>query len=149
MKQRNLWAMLPLMVVTFGIYWIVWFVKTRGEMGRLGGKIPTAWLLLVPFVNYYLLYKYYRAAEFVTGRVKAKTCFAWHLFAGAIGLVVSFDAIGRLIFNLVDKQPLPDQSALISLLDLAGGMIVIGLSIYLQSAYNQTPTPRPPLESKQ
>ncbi len=118
-------------------------------MVRLGGKIPTAWLLLVPFVNYYLLYKYYRAAEFVTGRIEARTCFAWHLFAGVTGLVVSLDTVGRLIVNLVDKQPLPDQSLLIGLLSLVGGMIVIGLGIYLQSTYNQTPTTRPLIKSKQ
>jgi hypothetical protein len=42
MKQRNVAAVLFLSIITFGIYTIVWFVKTKNEMNKLGAQIPTA-----------------------------------------------------------------------------------------------------------
>lgn len=58
MKRRSPATPLLLCIITFGIYGIVWFVKTKGEMNQSGESIPTAWLLIVPFVNIYWLWKY-------------------------------------------------------------------------------------------
>lgn len=44
-------AVLLLPLITFGIYQIVWYVKTKNEMNQLGATIPTAWLVIVPIVN--------------------------------------------------------------------------------------------------
>ena len=58
-KKRNPWAVALLSLVTLGIYGIVWYVKTKGELVERGGEVPTAWLIIVPFANIYWLYKYY------------------------------------------------------------------------------------------
>ena len=51
MKKRNPIAVLLLPFITFGIYAIVWMVKTKGEMVAKGAEIPTAWLIIIPLVN--------------------------------------------------------------------------------------------------
>ncbi len=53
MKNRSPIAVFLLPMFTFGIYGLVWLVKTKNEMNSLGAKIPTAWLLIIPFVNLY------------------------------------------------------------------------------------------------
>jgi len=68
MKRRNPFAVLLFSIITLGIYSIVWLVKTKGEMIRSGAKIPTAWLLIVPFVNIYWLWRYSVGVEMVTRR---------------------------------------------------------------------------------
>ena len=40
-------------IITFGIYSIYWAVKTKNEINSLGADIPTAWLLIIPFGNFY------------------------------------------------------------------------------------------------
>jgi hypothetical protein len=51
MKRRSVAAVLILSIVTFGIYAIVWAVKTKEEMNALGAQIPTAWLLIIPLIT--------------------------------------------------------------------------------------------------
>jgi hypothetical protein len=51
MKNRNVVAVVLLPFVTFGIYSIYWEVVTKNELNAQGAQIPTAWLLIVPFVN--------------------------------------------------------------------------------------------------
>ena len=67
MKQRNLAFVYFMPMITLGVYAIVWWVKTKNEMVRLGASVPTAWLLIVPVAGLYWLYTYYRAAEKITG----------------------------------------------------------------------------------
>lgn len=57
-KKRNPSAVVILSIITLGIYLIYWFVKTKEEMNSLGADIPTAWLIIIPIANLYLLYKY-------------------------------------------------------------------------------------------
>lgn len=54
-------AIIIFSIITFGIYALVWTVKTKNELNSLGGQIPTAWLLIVPFANLYFAYKYAEA----------------------------------------------------------------------------------------
>jgi hypothetical protein len=67
MKHRNPIAVLLLPIVTLGIYGIVWFVKTKNEMKRLGADIPTAWLIIIPIVNIWWLWKYCEGVGQITG----------------------------------------------------------------------------------
>ena len=53
MKNRNPILVILLALITFGIYSLVWFVKTKNEMNTKGATIPTAWLIIIPLVNYY------------------------------------------------------------------------------------------------
>ncbi len=57
-KKRNIVAVYLLMIFTFGIYAIVWLVKTKEEINSLGGSIPTAWLIIVPIANIYWVWRY-------------------------------------------------------------------------------------------
>lgn len=70
-------AIIIFSVITFGIYALVWVVKTKTEINSLGGKIPTAWLLIIPFVNLYFIYKY--AEEFSKFVKKDNNAILWFL----------------------------------------------------------------------
>ncbi len=52
MKNRVLWKMFLLEIVTFGIYRLYFLIKTRNEMVRLNPniKIKSPWFLLVPII---------------------------------------------------------------------------------------------------
>ncbi|GGE95726.1 DUF4234 domain-containing protein [Mycetocola zhadangensis] len=56
MKQRSAAAVFFLPLITFGIYWIVWLAKTRGEVNGQGTSVPTTWLFIVPFVSIWWLW---------------------------------------------------------------------------------------------
>jgi len=89
MKNRNPLAALLLSIVTFGIYGIVWQVKTKGEMNKLGANIPTAWLLIVPLVNLYWLWTYSKGVEKVTnGAYSGAVAFLLLFFLGIIGMAI-------------------------------------------------------------
>jgi len=67
MKKRSPIAVFLLGIVTFGIYSWYWAVKTKGEMNKLGEKVPTAWFWLIPLVgSIYWWWKYSEAVEHVT-----------------------------------------------------------------------------------
>lgn len=68
MKKRNIAAVVLLPFVTLGIYTIYWFVSTKGELNEKGANIPTAWLLIVPFVSIWWMWKYFEGAEQVTSK---------------------------------------------------------------------------------
>lgn len=87
MQRRSPAAVLLLPFITFGIYAIVWFAKTRGEMSRLGIDVPTTWLYIVPFVNIWWLWKFGAGAARVTGGSSGAN-FALLLFLGVIGQAI-------------------------------------------------------------
>src|SRR5581483_10513180 len=57
-KHRSPVAVIIFSIITFGIYTIVWTVKTKNKIKSLGAQIPTAWLIIIPFANLYFWYKY-------------------------------------------------------------------------------------------
>ncbi len=89
MKKRSPLAVLFLPIITFGIYGLVWYVSTKEEMKVLGASIPTAWLLIIPFANFYWLWVYSEGVETVT---KKKTghleSFLLLFFLGVIGMAI-------------------------------------------------------------
>lgn len=50
MKQRNIWGILLLNVVTFGIYELFWTKSTRDELVAKGQDVPRFILLFAPFL---------------------------------------------------------------------------------------------------
>ena len=66
MKTRNPALVIIFSIVTLGIYALYWFVKTKRKMNSIGVSIPTAWLIIIPFVNIYWLWKYCDGVEVVT-----------------------------------------------------------------------------------
>lgn len=75
--------------LTCGIYAIVWVVKTKDEMVSKGATIPTAWLLLVPFVNFYWYWLYSVGVEKVTnGKLSGAVTFLLLILLGPIGMAI-------------------------------------------------------------
>lgn len=70
MKNRSPVIVLLLSIVTLGIYALVWHVQTKNEMNeQYNAGIPTAWILLVPFVGgLYWMWKWSEGAEKATGQ---------------------------------------------------------------------------------
>jgi Domain of unknown function (DUF4234) len=89
MKPRSVAAPLLLPLITFGIYGLVWQVKTKTEMNQAGQKVPTAWWLIVPFANIWWLWAYSVAAENFTNKGISKAAAFWlQLLLGVIGYAV-------------------------------------------------------------
>ena len=110
MKNRSIWAVLLLPFVTFGIYIIYWFVSTKGELNRKGAEIPTAWLLIVPLVNIWWLWKYYEGAEKVTdSKVSGVLMFVLDLFVTTlVPMAICQDAYNNL--DLASEPASPTKS---------------------------------------
>ncbi|MCB1189093.1 MAG: DUF4234 domain-containing protein [Leptospiraceae bacterium] len=89
MENRNPIVVFLLTCITCGIYAIVWCVKTKEEMNAKGAEIPTAWLLILPFINFYWYWKYSEGVEKVTkSEVSAAIVFVLLLLLGPIGMAV-------------------------------------------------------------
>ena len=100
MKTRNPIAVLFLPFFTFGIYGLVWSVKTKNEMNRLGANIPTAWLLIVPLANIYWFWVYGTGVALVTkGAHSALGSFLLRLFLGPIGAAITQNEFNKVATN--------------------------------------------------
>lgn len=95
MKKRNLAAVVLLSIVTFGIYFIVWLVKTTREMRALGATIPNCFLMVIPIVSFYWFWRYSEGVEKVTkGKWATGLVFILFLFIGIGGQLLT-----QLAFN--------------------------------------------------
>ena len=89
MQNRNPFLVFFLSLITFGIYGIVWYVETKREMNSRGAQIPTAWLIIIPIVNIYWLWKYSEGVQLVTKeRMNAGAAFVLTLLLGSIGIAI-------------------------------------------------------------
>lgn len=89
MNKRSVAAVIILTIVTFGIYSLVWFVKTKNEMVRHGADIPTAWLIIVPIANIYWQWKWSGGVEHVTrGKTSQAIAFIMIFLLGIIGMAI-------------------------------------------------------------
>jgi hypothetical protein len=66
--KRNPGLALLWSLITLGIYYVIWLASTRGELVARGAKVPTTWLIIIPFVNLYYLWKYSAGSQQVTGQ---------------------------------------------------------------------------------
>jgi membrane protease YdiL (CAAX protease family) len=85
-KKRNLILTYVLVFFTYGIYFIYWLVSTKNNLNELGAKIPTAWLLIVPFANIYWIYKY--SEGFSLNLKKDNNTIRWFLLFLFLGGIV-------------------------------------------------------------
>lgn len=85
-KKRNVALVYVLMIVTLGLYGIYWFVSTKNEMNRMGAKIPTAWLLIIPIANIFLSYKY--CEGFATVVKKDSQTLLWFIIWFFVGIIM-------------------------------------------------------------
>lgn len=99
MTKRNPIVVIVLTIITFGIYGLVWYVMTKREMNRLGARIPTAWLIIIPIVNFYWMWKYAEGVGHVThDRMSGPVAFLLLFFLGFIGMAIiqsSFNHVPR------------------------------------------------------
>jgi len=103
MKKRSVAAVLILTLITFGLYALIWHVKTKNEMNSWGAGIPTAWLILVPFVNLYWIWKWCSGIEYVTEdnrrntRMSAPVAFLLQIMLPGIGMLILQDALNKAV----------------------------------------------------
>jgi hypothetical protein len=89
MTKRSVAAVIVLSIVTFGIYAIVWLVKTKNEMVKQGAEIPTAWLLIVPIASIYWYWKWCGGVEHATkGKLSQVIAFILVLVLSLIGMAI-------------------------------------------------------------
>ena len=61
-KERNIAFIYILGIFTFGIYFLYWVINSKQEINEnFDAKIPTCWLIIIPIVNIYWLYRYAEA----------------------------------------------------------------------------------------
>ena len=99
MKRRSPAAPLLLPFVTFGIYNLVWFVKTKNEINALAqNRIPTAWLIIVPIAGIWWMWKYAVGVEQATGSAFSRHAAFWLLLLlGFIGTAIVQTALNEAI----------------------------------------------------
>ncbi len=86
MQHRDPIMVILLSIITLGIYSLFWYVVTKNEMNAKGAQIPTAWLIIIPFVNIWWYWKFCEGVELVTNKgmgVAVAFLLLWLL--GAIG----------------------------------------------------------------
>lgn len=89
MRKRNPFLVFFLPIITFGIYGIVWYVMTKNEMNTEGAEIPTAWLIIVPIVSWYWMWKFCGGVELVTKKgMTTGISFVLIFFFGIIGMAI-------------------------------------------------------------
>jgi len=96
MKKRSPFLVFLYSFITFGIYSLVWCVETKNEMNTKGAEIPTAWLLIIPIVDYIWLWKFCKGVELVTNKsMTTSVAFLWIFFLGVIGIAVIQDELNK------------------------------------------------------
>jgi len=106
MKQRSVVAVVLLSFITFGIYSIIWTVKTKGEMNSIGAEIPTAWLIIVPFVSIWWYWKYCEGVEKVTGeKLSTVMAFVVLVLLSFIGQAIIQDSFNKIAAVTTPEVP--------------------------------------------
>ena len=96
MQRRDPLMVAVLSIVTFGIYALVWYVKTKNEMNTQGARIPTAWLIIIPIANIYWMWMYCVGVETVTkGGLGGAVAFLLLLFLGPIGMAIIQSSLNK------------------------------------------------------
>ena len=89
MTKQSVAAVVILSLITFGIYGIIWFVRTKDEMVQQGAEIPTGWLLIVPNGNIYWMWKWSGGVDRLTGgKTSQAVAFLLILLLGIIGIAI-------------------------------------------------------------
>lgn len=98
MNKRGVGMVIILTIITFGIYSIVWHVKTKGEMVQCGADIPTSWLLIVPIANIFWLWKWCGGVDHVTrGKMGQPVAFLFAILLPLIGMAIMQDSLNKAI----------------------------------------------------
>lgn len=81
-KVRNLLEMIVGTVCTLHLYLLYWAVSTKRELVRAGGRIPNAFLIIIPILNFYFWYKYVQSyLKIVRGKSSTSDTIVYFLVA--------------------------------------------------------------------
>jgi len=106
MTRRSPILVLVLSIITIGIYALVWYVITKGEMNRRGARIPTALLIIIPLVNIYWMWKFSEGVEKVTrGGMSGAVAFLLMFFLGVIGMAIVQSSLNKVPRKAPAKRP--------------------------------------------
>lgn len=96
MTKRSVGSVVILSIVTFGIYALIWFVRSKDEMNKAGADIPSAWLMIVPFASIYWMWKWAGGVEMVTrGKQSQGVAFIMVFLLSIIGMAIMQDAFNK------------------------------------------------------
>jgi len=96
MTQRNPILVFLLPAITFGIYGLVWLIKSKEEMNGQGAEIPTGWLLIVPIANLWWIWKFSEGVGKVTrGDTGGGLALVLLLLLGNIGMAVIQSSLNK------------------------------------------------------
>lgn len=96
MTKRSVASVVILSIITFGIYALIWFVKTKDEMNKAGADIPSAWLMIVPIASIYWMWKWSGGVEMVTrGKQSQGVSFIMVFLLSIIGMAILQDAFNK------------------------------------------------------
>lgn len=98
-KNRNIFLVYLFSLLTFGIYGFYWMASTKNDINSLGAKIPTAWLMIIPIVNIFWMFKYLQGYTQIT---KKDNGFLFVLIA--LCLVLGFLIPGIVQYGLNQKS---------------------------------------------
>jgi hypothetical protein len=105
MQKRSVASVIVLTIITFGIYALIWHVKTKNEMVAQGADIPTAWLLIIPIANIYWYWKWCGGVDYVTnGKMSQAVAFLLSLLLGLIGMAIVQDSLNQAISRGLPAQ---------------------------------------------
>jgi hypothetical protein len=109
MKHRNPIVVFLLPIITLGIYSWYWSVKTKGEMNKLGEKIPTAWIWLIPVIGYiWWLWEYSKGVEHVTNeKINSVLAFVVLFLLSTIGQAIIQDSFNKISSPVVASPVSP------------------------------------------
>jgi hypothetical protein len=83
-------------IITFGIYGLYWYVKTKLEMNASGAEIPTAWLIIIPIISIWWTWKFCEGVDQVTGgKMNAPIAFILLFLVGTIGAAIIQSSLNK------------------------------------------------------
>lgn len=103
-KYKNPWMIYLYSIASFGIYGLVWQIKSKRDLVALGANIPTSWLLLVPFANLVWMYKWIDGYCHVKGKDSGFLLFVGSLFFFPIAMILPY-LIQSAINEHAEDQP--------------------------------------------
>jgi hypothetical protein len=99
-QRRNSWGLLALSILSVGAFAIAWLCVTRVEMNRLGARIPSPWLLVLPVTAIYWAWRWADGVRHVTARRTSRTTAFVLVLLGPPG-----QALVQASFNRLQPRP--------------------------------------------
>jgi hypothetical protein len=86
MKKRSFIQVFLLSLFTIGIYNLFWMYWIKEEANAKGAAIPTMWLIAVPFISLYWIWKWSEGIEVATEKKIAATLPLILLYVQPLGI---------------------------------------------------------------